>query len=109
VLRSYHQVLRQEHPERIDVHVTVREGEQVYQDVALHLKGSYSFREIDDKPSLTLNFDKFVQGRTFHGMSKIHLNNSAQDASGLSETLALCRQRDRLSAGDAGAGVAEWA
>ena len=87
VLRNYHQQLRQEHPERIDVHATVREGEQVYEDVAVHMKGSYSFREVDDKPSFTLNFDKFVKGRTFHGMSKIHLNNSVQDASGLSEQL----------------------
>src|SRR3954471_5544254 len=86
-LRQYNQVVRQEHPERKDVHVTVREGETVYKDVAAHLKGSYSFRPIDDKPSFTLNFDKFVPDRRFHGLSKIHLNNSAQDASGLSEQL----------------------
>jgi spore coat protein H len=88
VLRNYHQVVRQERPERIDVKVTVREGDQVYNDVAVHLKGSYSFRPIDDKPSLTLNFDKFAPGQVFHGLSKIHLNNSVQDASGLCEQLA---------------------
>ena len=88
ILRAYHQDLRPEHPQRIDIHATVREGDQVYTDVAVHLKGSYSFRPVDDRPSLTLNFDKFSKGRLFHGLSKIHLNNCAQDASGLSETLA---------------------
>ncbi len=86
-LRQYHQAIGRERPQRTDVRATVREAAQVYNDVAVHLKGSYSFQGIDDKPSLTLNFDKFVQGRRFHGLSKIHLNNSAQDASGLSEQL----------------------
>src|SRR3954469_14204977 len=86
-LRQYHQAIGQKHPQRTDVRAIVREGAQVYNDVAVHLKGSYSFQGIDEKPSLTLNFDKFVQGRHFHGLSKIHLNNSAQDASGLSEQL----------------------
>src|SRR3954453_11945775 len=54
-LRQYHQELRQQHPQRTDVHVTVREGNQVYNDVAAHLKGSYSFQGIDEKPSFTLN------------------------------------------------------
>jgi len=76
VLRNYHQVWQQERPQRIDVHATVRQGEAVYNDVAVHLKGSYSFQGIDEKPSLTLNFDKFEHGRLFHGLSKIHLNNS---------------------------------
>src|SRR5712691_11079647 len=88
VLRKYHQVWRQQRPERVDVRATVREGGQVYSDVAVHLKGSYSFQPFDAKPSLTLNFDKFVPGRRFHGLSKIHLNNSVQDPSGLCEQLA---------------------
>jgi len=68
-LRQYRQFVRQERPERKDVHATVREGEAVYTDVAVHLKGSYSFRPIDDKPSLTLNFDKFAPGKSFHGLT----------------------------------------
>jgi len=88
VLRGYRQVWRQERPERIDIHARVREGEQVYEDVAVHLKGSFTFEGIDAKPSLTLNFDKFVPGRRFHGLSKIHLNNSVQDPTGLCEQLA---------------------
>jgi hypothetical protein len=36
---------------------------------------------------LTLNFDKLVPGQRFSGMDKIHLNNSVQDPSLLSEQL----------------------
>src|SRR2546421_3312975 len=88
VLRGYRQVWRQERPERLDVHARVREGDQVYEDVAVHLKGSFTFEPVDSKPSLTLNFDKFVPGRRFHGLSKIHLNNSVQDPTSLCEQLA---------------------
>src|SRR6267142_1705674 len=90
-LRRYRQVWRGERSERVDVRARVVEGGQggqVYEDVAIHLKGSYTFQGIDEKPSLTLNFDKFVPGRRFHGLSKIHLNNSVQDSSGLCEQLA---------------------
>src|SRR5437773_1489830 len=88
VLRQYHQVWRQPRPERIDVRATVREAGRVYTNVAIHLKGSYTFQPIDAKPSLTLRFDKFAPGQRFHGMTKIHLNNSAQDPTGLCEQFA---------------------
>jgi hypothetical protein len=65
---------------------TVREGKVAYSNVAIHLKGAAgSFRKIDDKPALTLNFDKFEEGQRFHGMDKLHLNNSVQDPSYLTE------------------------
>lgn len=67
---------------------TVREGGRTYTNVAVHLKGSYSFQRIDGKPSLTLNFAKFAPGQKFHGLTKIHLNNSVQDSSYLCEALA---------------------
>jgi hypothetical protein len=70
------------------VRATVREGDVVYQDVGLHLKGSAgSFRELGDRPSLTLNFDKFIDGQAFHGLEKMHLNNSVQDPSYLTDIL----------------------
>lgn len=87
-LRAYNQVWRQKRPERIDVRVTVRDGLRIYTNVALHLKGSYSFQPIDGKPSMTLNFDKFARGQLFHGFDKIHLNNSVQDPSYLCEAFA---------------------
>jgi spore coat protein H len=54
----------------------------------VHLKGAAgSFRGIDDKPSLTVNMDKFVKGQRFHGMDKFHLANSLQDPSYVSELI----------------------
>lgn len=84
-LQSYHQVWRQARPERVDVPITVREGNLVYTNVAVHLKGSFSYRDVDSKPSLTLNFDKLAPGQRFHGLQKIHLNNAVQDPSYLLE------------------------
>jgi spore coat protein H len=88
VLRSYHQERGQPRPPRVDVQATVREGDKVYTNVAVHLKGSWSFEPVDRKPSLTLNFDKFAPGQRFRGLDKIHLNNSAQDFTCLHEALA---------------------
>lgn len=61
-----------------------------YTNVGLHLKGSAgSFRQIDDpKPAFTLSFNQFNIEQRFHGLRKIHLNNSVQDASYLNELLA---------------------
>src|SRR5204862_8315098 len=55
ILQAYHQVWRQARPERVDVPITIREGNLVYTNVAAHLKGSFSYRDVDSKPSLTLN------------------------------------------------------
>lgn len=67
---------------------TVIEGETTYRDVGIHLKGQYAtFQGIDGRPSLTLNFDKFVKGQNFRGLDKFHLNNSAQDPSYLCEII----------------------
>jgi spore coat protein H len=88
VLKDYRQVWGKPRPERKDVHVTVQAGNTLLTNVALHLKGSFTFQPIDGKPSLTLNFDKFVRGQRFYGLDKIHLNNSVQDPSFLCEKLA---------------------
>lgn len=88
VLEKYRQVWGRPRPERTDVKATVREGKAVYTNVAVHLKGSFTFQAVDEKPSLTLNFDKFARGQRFHGLDKIHLNNSVQDPSYLCEKLA---------------------
>lgn len=70
------------------VPATVREAGASYQLVGVHLKGSIgSFRSIDDKPSFTLNFARFAAGQRFHGLRKIHLNNSAEDPSYLHERI----------------------
>jgi len=92
VLREYDWRQTSAGEPREDVRATVREGNRVYTNVAVHLKGSAgSFRPIDsDKPALTLNFDKFAKGQRFHGLQKLHLNNSVQDPSYISEII--CRE-----------------
>ena len=68
------------------VSAIVREGDKVYEDVGVHIKGSAgSFRGLDDKPGLTLNFSTFEATEHFHGLKKLHLNNGAQDGTYLSE------------------------
>ncbi len=63
---------------------TLREGDVVYTNLAIKLKGGAgSFRSFDDKPGLTLKFED--GGGAFHGLKKLHLNNSVQDESYLSE------------------------
>jgi spore coat protein H len=86
VLRRTHWEGQQKRPEAKAV---VREGGRTYSDVAVHLKGSAgSFRSVDNRPCLTLNFDEFVDGQSFHGLHKISLNNSVQDSSYLCEIIA---------------------
>ncbi len=89
-LRKYSFLARNE-AQRTNVPATVREGKVVWTNVAIHIKGSYgSFRSINDKPALTLNFDKWADKQTFHGLQKISLNNSVQDSSYLAEKI--CRE-----------------
>jgi len=77
--------------ERPSVLATVKEGDTVYTNVSLHLKGSAgSFRSVDDNPCFTLNFDKAAPGQSFHGLHKLSLNNSVQDHSFLTEKI--CRE-----------------
>lgn len=75
--------------ERTNVLAAVREGKTIYTNVSVHLKGHLgSFRPVDSKPALTLNFDKEAKGQKFHGLQKIHLNNSVQDPSYVSEQIS---------------------
>jgi len=63
--------------------------DEFYPEVGVHLKGSTgSFRGLDDKPGLTLDFGRFSSGQRFHGLRKIHLNNSVEDPSYLNEQIA---------------------
>jgi hypothetical protein len=73
---------------REDVHGTVRVDGVTYTNVAIHLKGVATFRPIDDQPSLTLTFSKFVENQRFHGLRKIHLNNGKEDPTFLCEALS---------------------
>src|SRR3954469_11495649 len=72
------------------IHAKIREGKNIYTHVAVRLKGAPgSFRTIYQQlPAFTINFDKFAPGQTFHGLKKIHLNNSVQDRSFLHEKIS---------------------
>ena len=60
----------------------------VLDDVAVKIKGAAgSFRELDDRPALTLNAAKYRRGRSFHGLGKFHLNNAVQDETFMHELL----------------------
>jgi len=77
--------LRREQRKYVKATIKV-DGQVVGRDVGIHLKGAAgSLRAIDDKPGLTINMDKFVDGQRFHGMDKWHLSNSVQDPSYISE------------------------
>lgn len=73
---------------RTFVRATFKEGSVVYTNVAVHLKGSVgSFRSLDDKPGFTLDFSHFNAGQKFHGLRRIHLNNSVEDPSYANELI----------------------
>ena len=74
---------------RPKVRGTVREGNTVYTNISLNLKGSAgSFRSIDDKPALTLRFSKYEKEQRFHGFTKVSVNNSVQDPTYMNEILS---------------------
>jgi spore coat protein H len=62
---------------------------RTFQGIGVHLKGSAgSKRSVDDRPALTLNFDRFNKGQRVFGLEKIHLNNSVQDPTYINDNLA---------------------
>lgn len=68
------------------VKATLFENDKQLGVVGIKLKGSAgSFQELDARPALTVNVDKFTPGLTVHGLSKFHLNNAAQDDTLLSD------------------------
>ena len=71
------------------VEATVEADGKVFERVGVHLKGAAgSFRPISSNPALTLKFNEFVEEQKFHGLRKIHLNNSVQDRTYLHEIIA---------------------
>ena len=72
------------------VHATVTMEGKTYADVAMRYKGNSSFMMARNsiKKSIKLDFNKFVEGRTFHGLTTVNLNNNAGDPSESRETLA---------------------
>jgi spore coat protein H len=69
-------------------------GNESFKDVGVRLKGQGSFRPLEDRPSLALKFDEFVEDQKFCGLTKIMLNNAHQDRSYLSEYICASLYRD---------------
>ena len=64
-------------------------GPMIYKKIGVKLKGSAgSFQHLDAKPGWTLGFEISKGGERFHGMKKIHLNNSVQDGTYLNELIS---------------------
>jgi hypothetical protein len=71
------------------VEATVEADGETFERVGIHLKGAAgSFRPISSNPALTLKFNEFVPRQKFHGLRKLHLNNSVQDRTYLHEIIA---------------------
>lgn len=73
---------------RENVAATLTVGSQKWA-VALHIKGSAgSVKPVDDRPALSIDCDKLVEGQRVFGLKRFYLNNSAQDLSRMHECLA---------------------
>src|SRR2546423_11566998 len=66
---------------------TLREGDKVYTDVGIRLKGNAPWQGQENKPSLAVKFNEFKAGVHFHGHSKIMLDNAHQDPTCLSAAI----------------------
>ena len=80
--------------DRSYVRATVAEGTNVFKDAGVHLKGMGSFRPFNEKPSFAVKFDKYADGQTYEGLSKLMLNNASQDPTCLAEMIATQLYRD---------------
>ena len=70
------------------VRAAVTEGGRTLHDVGVHLKGMGSFRPLNEKPSFSVKFDRYVPDQLYDGMSKFMLNNGSQDGTYLAELMA---------------------
>ncbi len=78
----------QTHPRRF---VTAQLSDELHDwpRIALRLKGATgSFRPIGDLPSFTADFARLDPEIRFHGITRLHLNNSVEDPSRLHEKVA---------------------
>ena len=66
---------------------TFRYGDESVSEVGVRLKGSFTFRRLDEKASFKIKFDKFVDDQRFRGLERMTLNNAIEDQSYLAERL----------------------
>jgi hypothetical protein len=73
--------LRAEPRKRVPARITISSGREI--SGRIRLKGHGSFRPVDDKPSLTIDFDSAPE----NWPKRVHLNNSIEDATYIQEKL----------------------
>lgn len=80
------------------VHGRVRVAGQSFEDVGLRYKGnsSYSTARGIPKKSFKIDFNHFIKGQKFLGLTKVNLNNNVLDPSQIREALA-CRLWRRMN------------
>ncbi len=76
------------------VPATIVYGGERFGPVGVRLKGQNSFQPIDDKPSLRLKIDEYIDGQTFFGLKDLTLNNMIDDPSQMHERLAYTVARE---------------
>jgi hypothetical protein len=64
------------------------EGDQAFKDVGIRLKGHGSFRPVNEKPGLTVKFNRFNPDQKYRGLTKLQFNNTVHDPSYLREAVA---------------------
>lgn len=70
------------------VPATLGEGTNQISRIGVKIKGSTgSRRGLDDKPSLTVDCERFIAGQRWQGLGRFHLNNSVEDPSFLHEKI----------------------
>lgn len=80
---------------RKPVPATVVVGPHRFEKVSIHVKGAAgSTRPVDENPALTLNFNRLNPGQSAFGLHKLHLNNSVQDPSRMTELVASTLYRE---------------
>ena len=67
---------------------TVRWEGQVLTKVGVRLKGDRTMRDLDEKPSFILDFERFAPGRRMAGLKRLVVNNLDDDPTAMRETLS---------------------
>lgn len=62
--------------------------------VAIHIKGSSSWQDVSDKPSLVVDVNRIDAEQKFRGVRKFYLHNDCYDPSQMSETLSYAFYRE---------------
>ncbi len=78
------------------VHADVEMDGEVFRNVGLRFKGnaSYSVTGKGNKKPFKVDFNRYVKGQKFHGLSSIILNNNALDPSQIREAMSYWAYRE---------------